>query len=75
MVFTNLYSVIDSTELEYYQHHYDIFEFKDELYSKYRDKEQEYVDNIKIDESTDRTSIEEKVDRYDKNTKNIFKKF
>ena len=29
-LFTNLYSVIDSTELEWYPYHYDILEFKDE---------------------------------------------
>lgn len=66
-LFTNLYGVIDSTELEWYPYHYDILEFKDELYSKYRDKRQEYVDNIKIGRSTDALSDKrEKVDRYDK---------
>ena len=48
-------------------YHYDILEFKDELYSKYRDKRQEYIDNIKIGKTNDALSDKrEKVERYDK---------
>ena len=73
-LFTNLYSVIDSTELEWYPYHYDILEFKDELYSsRYKDKRQEYVDNIKIGKTNDALSDKrEKVDRYDNFRKRIY---
>ena len=72
-LFTKLYSVIDSTELDCYPYHYDILEFKDELYSRYRDKRQEFVDNIKIGKTTDALSDKrEKVEKYDKDTERAY---
>ena len=72
-LFTDLYTVIDSTELEWYPYHYEILEFKDELYSRYRDKRQEFVDNIKIGKTTDALSDKrEKVEKYDKDVEHKY---
>jgi superfamily II RNA helicase len=66
-LFTNLYNVIDATELEYYPYHYDILDYKNDLYAKYRDKRQQFIESIKIGNTNDALSEkQEKVDRYDK---------
>ena len=45
--FTELFKEIDSSELEHYPYHYDILEYKDELYSKYKEKRQQFIESIK----------------------------
>ena len=66
-LFTNLYNVIDATELEYYPYHYDILNYKNDLYAKYRDKRQQFIESIKIGNTNDALSEkQEKVERYDK---------
>ena len=67
-LFTELFKEIDSSELEHYPYHYDILEYKDELYTKYKEKRQQYIESIKVGKTNDAyTVIQEKVDRYDKN--------
>ena len=68
-LFTELFKEIDSSELEHYPYHYDILEYKDELYSKYKEKRQQFIESIKVGKTNDAyTVIQEKVDRFDKNS-------
>ena len=74
-LFTELFKTIEDSELEHYPYHYDILEYKDELYTKYKEKRQQYIESIKVGKTNDAyTVMQEKVDRYDKNLKdNIIK--
>ena len=67
-LFTELFKTIEDSELDHYPYHYDILEYKDELYAKYKEKRQQYIESIKVGKTNDAyTVIQEKVDRYDKN--------
>ena len=67
--FTELFTKISLAELDEYPYHYDILAKKDELYTKYEEARERFIDGIKIskgskDASTDK---ETKVNRYDSN--------
>jgi len=68
-LFTQLFDQIAQTELDEYPYHYDILEKKDELYTKYRDKRQQFIEGIKMSKETKdpQTDKQAKVERYDKN--------
>jgi hypothetical protein len=67
-LFTDLYKQIELSELEHYPYHYDILEYKDDLYSKYKEKRQQFIESIKLNKTTDAyTAMQEKVNRYEKN--------
>jgi superfamily II DNA or RNA helicase len=66
-LFTNLFIEIDKSELEHYPYHYDILEYKEELYTKYKEKREQFIESIKIGKTNDaQTEKQTKVERYDK---------
>ena len=68
-LFTQLFNQIADSELEEYPFHYDILEYKNELYSKYKEKRQQFIESIKVGKTNDaRTEKQTKVDRFDKNS-------
>lgn len=68
-LFTELFKQIADSELEAYPYHYDILEKKDELYTKYKEKRQQFVESIKIGKTNDaQTEKQTKIERYDKNS-------
>ena len=67
-LFTDLFTEIANSELEEYPFHYDILEQKDELYTKYKEKREQFIESMKIGKTNDaRTEKQTKTDRFDKN--------
>ena len=67
-IFSELYTQIAKSELNEYPFHYDILEYKDELYTKYRDKREQFIESMKIGKTKDaQTEKQTKVDRFDRN--------
>ena len=67
-IFSELYTQIAKSELNEYPFHYDVLEYKDELYTKYRDKREQFIESMKIGKTKDaQTEKQTKVDRFDRN--------
>tara|TARA_Y100000389_G_scaffold24317_1_gene20989 strand:- start:13635 stop:16436 length:2802 start_codon:yes stop_codon:yes gene_type:complete len=67
-LFTDLFTEVANSELEEYPFHYDILEHKDELYTKYKEKREQFIESMKIGKTNDaRTEKQTKTDRFDKN--------
>ena len=67
-IFSELYTQIAKSELNEYPFHYDDLEYKDELYTKYRDKREQFIESMKIGKTKDaQTEKQTKVDRFDRN--------
>ena len=66
--FTKLFTMIAKIELEEFPFHYDILEKKNELYKKYKDKRELFIDSIKISKNSKdaQTDKQAKIDKYDK---------
>jgi superfamily II DNA or RNA helicase len=73
-LFTELFQEIDTCELDEYPYHYDILEYKDELYTTYRDKREQFIDNMKIGKTNDaQTEKQTKVERFDRHAERQYR--
>jgi len=72
-LFSKLFTEISKNELDEYPYHYDILEKMDNLYIKYKDKREQFINNIKIGKTNDAKNEKlSKIDRYDKDEENKY---
>tara|TARA_A100001037_G_scaffold14870_1_gene13384 strand:- start:22932 stop:25730 length:2799 start_codon:yes stop_codon:yes gene_type:complete len=71
-VFEDIYNYLDKKELEEYPYHYEILEKKDELYTNYLNKREQYKSNIKITSTNAQFEIKDKMDDFERKEKTLY---
>ena len=71
-IFEYIYEYLDKKELEEYPYHYEILEKKDELFTNYLNKREQFKLNIKITSTNAHYEIKEKLEEFERKEKSIY---